>query len=493
MVCVCGRRPKRVTFTCTQEYSRPKRTLRLRGIRDGRRDLLQGMVFQKELLYAMLGHTGQVVLVKEAAAADGGTSSQLMLARGLPLVDESERRLAERLLLLGACYRDLDVYVNAQLFGDGPTKPHAISPYIIAFALGIEECLQPYRARVLHLEQRLLRQPDLSLPALQLGFGDFELTLPALRRLLSQVERGELHGVALLDHLHATAAGCVHSLRDALRVLLRHTQRVLRSQLAAWLLHGELLPGDGDFFIQRVGNGSTGHGGDSGTDPGVENGMDASPHAIATEKAADGVGNSDWFVLHVDVGCKPAAVPMRVAEQALFVGKAVRLLRASEQRLTGSGLVDARAPPAADAAAISEAAKLAPLFSPRAAASASTTPRGSSHRATPRSVASGMGGIGNEDGRSLGGPVPQSSPRLSASATVLSGGGVAGAGDALAMAEASLASSELAQELAAVREVEAEAEARNLLASLGQAAQGMEQRQGGGGGGRRRWLHGRPR
>ena len=74
--------------------------MRLRGIRDGRRDLLQGMVFQKELLYAMLGHTGQVVLVKEAAAADGGTSSQLMLARGLPLVDESERRLAERLLLL---------------------------------------------------------------------------------------------------------------------------------------------------------------------------------------------------------------------------------------------------------------------------------------------------------------------------------------------------------------------------------------------------------
>ena len=41
------------------------------------------MVLQKEILYAMLGHTGQVVVTE--AEEDGGKS--FVLARGLPLID----------------------------------------------------------------------------------------------------------------------------------------------------------------------------------------------------------------------------------------------------------------------------------------------------------------------------------------------------------------------------------------------------------------------
>jgi translation elongation factor EF-G len=85
-------------------------------------------------------------------------------------------------------------------------------------------------------------------PALLDALGDVEL----YERLLEDVEHRQLRGVALLDFLHDEVASCTHSLRDALRVLVRHAQRVLRSQLAAWLLHGELLPGDGDFFIERA-------------------------------------------------------------------------------------------------------------------------------------------------------------------------------------------------------------------------------------------------
>ena len=40
-------------------------------------------------------------------------------------------------------------------------------------------------AQVLELEQQMLSTPSLSLPALQLGFGEFELSLPALHRLVS--------------------------------------------------------------------------------------------------------------------------------------------------------------------------------------------------------------------------------------------------------------------------------------------------------------------
>ena len=129
------------------------------------------MPLQKEVCYALLGYTGRTVVERGAA---------FELSRGLPLVDASEGALLQRLLALGYCYRQLEAVVSAQLFGDGHGRGGS---YLVAFALGLEECLQPYRARVLELEQQLIRTPELSLPALQLGFGDYELTMPALRRV----------------------------------------------------------------------------------------------------------------------------------------------------------------------------------------------------------------------------------------------------------------------------------------------------------------------
>ena len=386
------------------------------------------MVLQKEILYALLGHTGQIV--------DGSFS----LAPGLPLVDASERALLTRLLALGRFYRDLEAFVSAS---------SSASPYLLAFALGLEECLQPYRARVLELEQTLIRTPDLSLAALQLGFGDFELTLPALHRLVGAVEHADLRGVSLLDHLHASAAGCVHSLRASLRVLLRHTQRVLRSQLAAWLLHGELLPGDGDFFVERARKASTDS---TETD---------------AEHADDDVLGGGWFAFDVSVTRKPAFLPMRVAERILFIGKAVRVLRASERRreieavktpssygVGGTLLL----PPSPDS-----------LLSPLTDVSILEGRPGS-----PRALASPPPKLQVNNG---GSATPRSppSPRASSPRHPLLNEiapGVTGARAALERAEEGLEEAELSQETAAVRELEAEAKARSLLASLAERGGG---------------------
>ena len=391
------------------------------------------MVVQKEILYALLGHTGQVIVATE----DG-----FELAKGLPLVDASERALLSRLLALGSSYRELEAFVGAQLFGEGEggvrDKPTAQSggPYLLALALGLEECLQPYRARVLSLEQSLLRTPDLSLPALQLGFGDFELTLPALRRLLAAIQHSDIRGVALLDHLHASAAGCVHSLRASLRVLLRHTQRVLRSQLAAWLLHGELLPGDGDFFIERSTRRRDAEEAEEGS---VAASISCASTITSRASASYGAGGDDapdgtsdvlgggWFAYDIAVARKPAFLPMRVAERILFIGKAVRVLRASEvQRESGQATRQEQPTPAFDRGGDRDAATLA---SPAARA------------AFPRAAG----------GAPLGG---------SASA------GVDVARAAVAEAEGSLEAASLALETAAVRELAAERSARKVLASL---------------------------
>ena len=63
---------------------------------------------------------------------------------------------------------------------------------------------------------------------------------------MSSIDRSGLRGVKLLDYLDEASTRCTHSLRASVNVLLHHVERVLRSQLQAWLIHGELLPGDGE-------------------------------------------------------------------------------------------------------------------------------------------------------------------------------------------------------------------------------------------------------
>lgn len=64
------------------------------------------------------------------------------------------------------------------------------------------------------------------------------------------LQRKDLHGTELLDFLESSAVSCVHAVRGALGVLLRHVRHVFLSQLTSWLLHGELLA-EHDFFVQR--------------------------------------------------------------------------------------------------------------------------------------------------------------------------------------------------------------------------------------------------
>lgn len=167
-------------------------------------------MLQLELCYALLGFTGKVFV----AHAD-----RYDLAEGLQLLDESERAHIRRILRLGFLYGQLEAFITAQLFGLGrgaaasdcdalsgvsgvsaelavlglglATDGAAVtlpSAYLLAFAEGLEEALQPYRARVLEVEQQLERTPDLSLAALQLGFAEWELALPALCQLLDTVQ-----------------------------------------------------------------------------------------------------------------------------------------------------------------------------------------------------------------------------------------------------------------------------------------------------------------
>jgi hypothetical protein len=293
---------------------------------------------QAEVLYALLGYTGQVVVRLQ----DGSFG----LVDGLAL-DPCERKLVLGMLPLGACYAALDDFLYTQLFDWRAASAAAggRDPQVVALASGLEECLAPYHTRVLELEQQLLRGA-LPLTELHLGLSDYALTLPLMRSIVQRVQAEGAGAAPLLDLLAETAASAVDSGRECVEVLLWHVQRVFLSQLASWLLYGELLPAAcSSFFIQRVAPAERDSGPSAAGPPSVsaapavpnEGGRGSAtpeegwePEEGSSPQEGWGRSPQGWGEFETSGSLKPRLLPMRVAERALFIGKAVRVLRAAE-------------------------------------------------------------------------------------------------------------------------------------------------------------------
>ncbi len=335
-------------------------------------------MLQHDLLYALLGFTGKIFVAHD---------DRFDLAEGLPLIDESERQQLRRILRLGFWYSRLEVFITARLFGlqyspdmpadvapPPPTPGGSGSPYQLALASGLEEALQPYRARVLELEEQLQRAPSLALAEIQLGFTEWELSLPALVKLLGtvplppqfllsplraaaahslahrrapssplaarQVQAEQLSGAGLLDFLHDVALGSAQALRPHVQQLLAQAQQVFLAHLSAWLLYGELLPEDEEFFVRRSEEQPEADQVTAAGPEGEEEEQEEETQAegIRAEAASRLDRYGAWWSFSMQVPCKPQLLSLRTAEACLFVGKVVHLLRpVAEEETVGVG------------------------------------------------------------------------------------------------------------------------------------------------------------
>jgi gamma-tubulin complex component 4 len=165
--------------------------------------------------------------------------------------------------------------------------------------------LDVYRSAVLQIEQHLARPPAPPLLSLQHFLADFEVLLPEVARVAGEVQRAGLAGGGVMRLLELRTRSGVPAVQSCARRLLWHCNQVLFKQLDSWLVHGLLLdPGD-EFFIKRVGG--SGAGGAGGAD-------EWSP-----------LEWHDGFA--VDSTALPPDVSLPTAHAALFIGKAVRVLR----------------------------------------------------------------------------------------------------------------------------------------------------------------------
>jgi hypothetical protein len=280
---------------------------------------------QREVVHALLGFTGTVVI----ECTDGFT-----LANDLHLSD-SDHSVLGRLLLAGFCYRELEHFISIHLFQKGFwDSDNSRTCLVASFATGIEECLRPYRSLVLALEQRCLSLPSTSLLGLQLGLGEFELSLPALHGLTASIVKHTLSATAMIDTLHAAISNCTHCLQGWMQVVLQHSQRMLHSQVVTWLMHGELMSASHGFFIQKVGRRHVLVDQIDTCDQHPLGGGTLA-HLLYTQNAHHNY--ADWVTFVVSAAQTPNALPMRTAERMLFIGKVARAFRLSAHHITSNG------------------------------------------------------------------------------------------------------------------------------------------------------------
>jgi gamma-tubulin complex component 4 len=221
------------------------------------------------------------------------------------------------------------------------------------------------------LEQDILRGVTPALPAaLESALSDFSLLLPSTWAVIEPVAEGDgIKGAALLRHLRlaALAAGAPR-LETALRMLEARASRAAFQQLLAWTVHGRLVDPHGEFWVIPA-RGGRGDGGvwlgddtdaarvDSGTatggvadfpsDPSSSSeDEDASPFLRASRSRGGGrsrrrpsdAGERDWHGgFQVSLERLPPGVELRVAESALFAGRAVRVLSNPKGRFKAAG------------------------------------------------------------------------------------------------------------------------------------------------------------
>nr|CAB3460271.1 unnamed protein product [Digitaria exilis] len=267
-----------------------------------------------ELLLALLGFTGDFVLdaspARRRAApldaesgggdADGELGPAFRLAPDLTFLQPSERSAIERLISLGFYYRELNRFATesrdlswiqssvdvSSPYDDKTQKGKARkgSVYRRAIANGITEILSVYRSAVLQVEQNLLSDPLPILATVTHGLNKFEVLLPPLYELVTEIEQKDIRGGQLLNLLHKRCHCGVPELQSCIQ---RQDDR------------------DGE--------------------------NDSSQRDVSDkfmQKLAKDTSLSSWHTgFHVSLDMLPEYIHMRVAESILFAGKAIRVLR----------------------------------------------------------------------------------------------------------------------------------------------------------------------
>jgi gamma-tubulin complex component 4 len=258
---------------------------------------------------------------------------------------------------LGYLYATLDSFVEETSSDDSSGGGF----YKAALANGISELLDVYRSAVLQIEQHLMKLQTPPLLSLQHFLSEFEILLPEVVSIVSEVQDRHIYGAAIPQLLDSHAHSGIPTLQSCAERLLWHCNQVMFKQLEAWLIHGVLINvedgggtggttgvaaaagggggGGGEFFVQSCScfssssSGAAAQGSGGGTDHFSSRAAGLRAHILGREPVHAAGALLDWQPLEWHTGFQistrslPPGVTLQTAETILFIGKAVRVLK----------------------------------------------------------------------------------------------------------------------------------------------------------------------
>ncbi|KAF7731944.1 Gamma-tubulin complex component 4 [Apophysomyces ossiformis] len=249
-----------------------------------------------ELLFALSGYPGDVFVPHPPHPEQSFTFA---IPSDFPLLHPTERNSLNRLGQLGWIYAQLKAFTTSVRSGKRTKDAPLQGAYIQVLITTLEHVLDDYRQDLLDLEKRILNKEDeagggvVPIALVISRLARWELLLPGLHIFVQKLqgEPQRYHGCRLFDLLMDEARSGIAELRHCMEDMIMHLHDVLYRQLTAWMVYGQWVDPDAEFFIVRCTNSKSTAGWQS-------------HYALAKDRI-------------------PKHLPLSLAESILFVGKAV--------------------------------------------------------------------------------------------------------------------------------------------------------------------------
>lgn len=286
-----------------------------------------------ELLMALLGHTGTIIV-------DTGNSFEL--SETVNFLSRAERDFINKIVSLGWEYKKLlsFVTISTSHIGAELDREEILDEnegesgvYTRALCYGVGELLKIYREHILAIEHEYLLERALTIPHLIHRLGIFFQTLPALSSCVSTISEHQLKGGQLLDLLFECQQNGNPAIRKMFSRLVYHCLRVLYEQVNAWTIYGIIIDDTEEFFVQRIYSGEN-----IAAHAPSEKGSSLNLSTLSLASTSS-VKQHQFAVLDVEIEEWNTAYKLRLpmlatnyvttelAEKILFIGKVVRVLQ----------------------------------------------------------------------------------------------------------------------------------------------------------------------
>lgn len=289
-----------------------------------------------EILMALLGHTGSIVM---------NTGGSFKLAESMSILTNAEAELINKIVALGWHYLHLSNFVSlsTQTLGLHEDLIEDIEPsstvYVRAFSYGVDELLKLYREHILAIEHEYLLERALTIPHIMYRLGIFFQLFPALSRCVADVMEQKLKGGQLLDLLYEMQQNGNPAVRRMFQRIVQHCLGVLYEQINAWVVYGIIIDETEEFFVQRIYSTDLSQGIDKNDKSISANASMISVISTTNIKhqfSAIDVEAEEWNTAYkLRLPMLPTNfVSIEFAEKILFIGKVVRVLQS--KRVTES-------------------------------------------------------------------------------------------------------------------------------------------------------------